>query len=86
MNIKLYQILEKEEMESFLNILGKNLEKARIIEIKEKDLFGDFIVTDGYKFKITNGVYQCLETPTEQHQKQTINIIKNKNDSINYKK
>lgn len=84
--IKLYQILEKAEMNNFLKAHNSSIEKEALVEIKENNLFVDFIVIAGYKFKLTNGVFQCMETPKDKHRAQKINIIKNPHDSINYKK
>lgn len=85
-NINLYDILSYDELNYFLSQYNTSIEEKNIVEIKEKNLFGDFIIMNKYKFKITNGVYQCMETPTEKHEKQKVNIVKNKGDSINYNK
>jgi len=78
----LYQTFSEKQMDNFLKIMGSSLAKQKLVEIldKEKDLFGDFIIVKGYKFKKTYGEYQCMETPTEKHQKRTLNFQKAPND------
>lgn len=80
--IKLYQILTERHMKSFLKDLGTSIEKEKLVEIKNEkdDLFGDFIVIGGYKFKKVYGEYQCMKTPTETHSKAKLNFPKAKND------
>lgn len=80
--MKLYQTLTEKQMDAFLKKAGTSLAKEKLVEIldKEKDLFGDFIVVKGYKFKKTYGDYQCMETPTEKHEKRTLNFQKAPND------
>lgn len=80
--IKLYQILTERQMKSFLKDLGTSIENEKLVEIKSEkdDLFGDFIVTNGYKFKKVYGEYQCMKTPTETHSKAKLNFPKAAND------
>lgn len=85
MKVKLYQVLSARQFSNFLKERNSTIEKEPVVEIKTKELFGDFIIKDGYKFKITHGSYQCLETPLQKHKAQKINIIKCKTDSLNYK-
>lgn len=85
MKVKLYQVLSSRQFSNFLKERDSSIEIEPVVEIKTKDLFGDFIVKDGYKFKIVSGRYQCLETPLQKHEAQKINIIKCKTDSLNYK-
>ena len=72
-NPKLYQNITERQLSRFMKILGTTLEEQKLVEIKDEknDLFGDFIVINGYKFKYSYGTYQCLQTPTEKHQKTT---------------
>jgi len=86
-NPKLYQLLSEKQMSGFLKQFGTDLSIESLVEIKDKeaDLFGDFIIIGGYKLKLANGRYQCLETPTEQHKPWRPNIIKCKTDSLNYR-
>lgn len=87
MKIKLYQILSEKEINKFLKSIGYNssINNLLILEIKNEDMFGDFIIIEDYYFKKIYSEYQCLKTPTEEHKKQKANIIKNPNDSRNYK-
>ena len=80
--IKLYQNLSAKQLNNFLLPLGTNLDVERLVEIKrkEEDLFGDFIVVGGYKFKFASGSYVCMETPTDKHVKQTVHAFKAPND------
>ena len=84
---KLYQVLTEKQMNVFLRQFNTDLNIECLVEIKDKeaDLFGDFIVIGGYKLKLANGRYQCLETPTEQHKPWKPNIVKCKTDSLNYR-
>jgi hypothetical protein len=83
-NPKLYDTLTETELNDFLKHLGTTLEAETLTEIlePETDFYGDFIVYGGYKFKKTYGVYSCMQTPTEKHQKNKKNIMftKAKND------
>lgn len=81
-SIKLYQTLTEKQIKSFLKDLGTSIENEKLVEIKSEkdDLFGDFIVTNGYKFKKVYGQYQCMQTPTEKHIKAKLNFPKAKND------
>ena len=83
----LYQNITEKQLDKFLKQFGTSLSIESLIEIKDKeaDLFGDFIVIGGFKFKHVYGQYQCLETPTEQHKPWRPNIIKCKTDSLNYR-
>lgn len=76
--IKLYQNLSAKQLDNFLKQFGTRLNDTQLIEIKnkEQDMFGDFIVSNGYKFKLACGTYQCLETPTEKHKPQKATNIK----------
>lgn len=82
---KLYQVLTTKRLGRFLSTLGTSLEQIPVVEIKTDTMYGDFIVTHGYYFKLTYGNYQCMQTPEEKHQPQKANILKNPKDSINYK-
>lgn len=81
-DIKLYQDLTEKQMDNFLKTLGSSIAKETLREIKnqEQDLFGDFIVINGYKFKKIYSNYQCLETPTAKHSKTELKWPKAKND------
>ncbi len=80
--IKLYQDFTEKQMAIFLKSHGKSLATQPLIEIMsaEEDLFGDFIVIKGYKFKKIYGQYQCLQTPKEKHCKTELRWPKAKND------
>jgi hypothetical protein len=80
--VKLYQTLSEKQLKSFLMTLGISLENEKLVEINNKpeDLFGDFIITTGYKFKRIYSNYQCMETPTDKHKKKTLNFQKAPND------
>lgn len=82
---KLYQTLTEKQMDNFLKANGTALADQKPVEIKDEasDLYGDFIVIDGYKFKKIYSEYQCLETPKEKHAKQRVSIRQAPND--NYK-
>jgi hypothetical protein len=69
--MKLYQILTEKQMDAFLKKIGTSLAKEPLTEIlnAEEDLFGDFIIVKGYKFKKVYSEYSCMETPTEKHKK-----------------
>jgi|694.fasta_scaffold38852_11 hypothetical protein len=69
--MKLYQNITEKKMDNFLKTLGSSIEKEKLVEIMndKDDLHGDFIVIKGYKFKKVYGEYQCLQTPTEKHEK-----------------
>jgi hypothetical protein len=82
--IKLYDVLSEEE---FLMLLSDSKTEAllkfqelKIVEIKEEDIYGDFLFINNYGFKKTYGSFQCLITPTEKHTKQIICIPKSSND------
>lgn len=79
---ELYETLEADEMNKFLEQFNSNIELERLVEIKnkEEDFYGDFIVIGGYKFKFTYGSYQCLETPTEKHKPTKLHTKKAPND------
>ena len=76
----LYQLLTEKQLNKFLKPYNTDTGKEKLIEIKEGELFGDFICIGGYKFKYTYGRYQCMETPNEKAAKQTINAFKAPND------
>jgi hypothetical protein len=76
----IYQLLSEKQLNKFLKPYNTDTGKEKLVEIKEGELFGDFICVGGYKFKLTFGRYQCLETPTEKVTKQTINAFKAPND------
>lgn len=80
--MKLYQNLTEKKMDNFLKKLGSSLEKEQLVDIRDEaaDLYGDFIVIKGYKFKKSYGQYQCLQTPTEKHEKVKLRWPKAKND------
>lgn len=78
--MRLYQLLSEKQLDKFLKPYGTNVGEQKLVEIKEGELYGDFICVSGYKFKITFGRYQCLETPTDKVKKQTINAFKAPND------
>lgn len=82
--MRLYQLLTEKQLNKFLKPYNTDTGKEKLIEIKEGELFGDFICIGGYKFKYTYGRYQCMETPTAKATKQTINAFKAPNDR--YKK
>ena len=77
----IYKIFTPKQLSKFLN---KPVEEIELVELREVDLYGNFIVFEGYKFKLTYGNYQCLETPTKKIEKRNINFVKAKND--HYKK
>ena len=81
-SVKLYQEFTEKQLDNFLKTLGTSIEKEKLVEImnKEQDLFGDFIVVKGYKFKKVYSEYSCMETPTEKHAKTIPNWPKAKND------
>jgi len=81
-SVKLYQNLTEKQLNAFLKTLGTSIENEKLVEIKKEkeDLFGDFIVTNGYKFKKVYAEYQCLQTPTEKHVKAKLNFPKAAND------
>lgn len=81
-NIKLYQDLTEKQLDAFLKANGTSIQQQKLVEIKstEDDLFGDFIVVKGYKFKKIYGNYQCLQTPTQKHTKTELKWPKAKND------
>lgn len=80
--IKLYQTLSESQLKKVLISLGTSLEKQNLVDIFDdnQDLYGDFIIVSGYKFKKTYGKYQCFETPTEKHKKLKLNFPKAAND------
>ena len=78
--MRLYQLLSEKQLNKFLKRFNTSLDEQKLVEIKEKDLFGDFICVEGFKFKYANGRYQCLETPTEKIEKPKIYFTKAKND------
>lgn len=69
--MKLYQNLTEKAMDNFLKTIGSSIKKEKLVEIMDgkEDLHGDFIVIKEYKFKYSYGSYQCLQTPTEKHEK-----------------
>lgn len=77
----LYKIFTPKQLSKFLN---KPIEEIGLTELDEPNLYGSFIVFEGYKFKLTYGNYQCLETPTNKVEKRSINFTKAPND--HYKK
>lgn len=86
-NPKLYQTLTRKQLTSFLlkngvhiDTINERLSKHDEIMDKEADLFGDFILFERYKFKVVYSEYQCLETPTDKHVKQTVHAFKAPND------
>jgi hypothetical protein len=82
MNIELYQELEEEELVKELISIGVDFKKLTLVEIKDDsaDLFGDFIVVNDWLFKKIYSNYQCLATPTERHEKQSLNFVKANGD------
>jgi hypothetical protein len=78
--MRVYQLLSEKQLNKFLKPYNTDTGKEKLVEIKEGELFGDFICVAGYKFKLTFGRYQCLETPTAKIEKQTINAFKAPND------
>jgi hypothetical protein len=54
--MKLYQNITEKKMDNFLKTLGSSIEKEKLVEIMndKDDLHGE---------------YQCLQTPTEKHEK-----------------
>ncbi len=77
----IYKIFTPKQLGKFLN---KPVEEIELVELRDADLYGNFIIFEGYKFKLTYGNYQCLETPTQKIEKRNINFVKAKND--HYKK
>ena len=77
----IYKIFTPKQLSKFLN---KPVEEIELVELRDADLYGNFIIFEGYKFKLTYGNYQCLETPTQKIEKRNINFVKAKND--HYKK
>lgn len=84
--IKLYDVLDADKMDKFLQSMGSSLEVEQPIEIKnkEEDFYGDFIVSGGYKFKICYGNYSCMETPTDKHKPAKLMAKKAPNDHYNW--
>lgn len=85
LKVKLYDLLLETKLEKFLQSIGTSIAKCPVVEIKdpEADLYGDFICVQDYKFKSTYGQWQCLQTPTEKHVKQTVGAKKAPNDHYN---
>lgn len=83
--VKLYEMFLESKLEQFLQSIGTSIAKCPVVEIKdtEADLYGDFICVQDYKFKSTYGQWQCLQTPTEKHVKQTVGAKKAPNDHYN---
>lgn len=81
--MRLLQLLSEKQLDKFLKQYNTSISEQKLIEIKEGELFGDFIVIAGYKFKLSYGRYQCMETPTKIVKKQTINTFKAPNDKLN---
>lgn len=80
--IKLYQVLSEKQLKAFLEQNGIIGNEIPITDQKNEDpiLSGDICEVAGHKFKKIYSQYQCLETPTEKHQKQTLNAKKAPND------
>lgn len=80
--MRIRQLLSEKQLDKFLKDYGTNVGEQKLIEIKEGELFGDFICVAGYKFKSSYGRYQCLETPEEKATKQIVGIFKASNDRL----
>jgi len=76
----IYQLLSEKQLNKFLKPYNTDTGKEKLVEIKEGELFGDFICVEGYKFKYAYGMYQCQETPTAKIEKPKIYFTKAVND------
>lgn len=79
--VKMLQELNEAQMKKFvLENEGVLLSDKVITELKEELLFGDFIISGGYKFKKIYSSYICMETPTEKYKIHRVSFIKAPND------
>ena len=82
MKIRLYSEFTEKQLSKELDT---DVSKLKVKEISVGGFFGDYIQYKGYKFKKVYSKYMCMATPKEEHTNPTINIIKAKTDSLNYK-
>lgn len=74
--VKLYDEFTEEEFKALLSVSATEAEiifnKLEIIETSIANAIGNFVTIDNYWFKKVYSYYQCLATPSEQHEMRIV--------------